>query len=177
MGEDDDVELVIRKGSPSVQLTREEFRERFRAQFVDPAFERVAAALTAVEEVAWDGYANHRKAPRTRRAGAGFEDPSYELSLDWLEARAAIQEAQRLHAARGPTRILMINGSARSEHTCPSEVSKTFRLVAEASDELRAAGCHVDLLDLSNLTSEYGRKIYPCKACVSNAMPLCHWPC
>src|SRR5207244_4068969 len=35
----------------------------------------------------------------------------------------------------------------------------------------------VDLLDLSNLTAEYGRVIYPCKACVSTAMPLCHWPC
>jgi multimeric flavodoxin WrbA len=35
----------------------------------------------------------------------------------------------------------------------------------------------VDLLDLSRLTSEYGRVIYPCKACVSTAMPLCHWPC
>jgi len=30
---------------------------------------------------------------------------------------------------------------------------------------------------LSDLTSEYGRVIYPCKACVSTAMPLCHWPC
>jgi multimeric flavodoxin WrbA len=35
----------------------------------------------------------------------------------------------------------------------------------------------VDLLDLSRLASEYGRIIYPCKACVSTAMPLCHWPC
>ena len=35
----------------------------------------------------------------------------------------------------------------------------------------------VDLLDLSLLTSEYGRHIHPCKGCVSTAMPLCHWPC
>jgi len=27
------------------------------------------------------------------------------------------------------------------------------------------------------LTAEYGRQILPCKACVSTAMPLCHWPC
>jgi multimeric flavodoxin WrbA len=33
------------------------------------------------------------------------------------------------------------------------------------------------VLDLSHLASEYGRVIYPCKACVSTAMPLCHWPC
>jgi len=30
---------------------------------------------------------------------------------------------------------------------------------------------------LSLLTSECGRKIHPCKGCVSTAMPLCHWPC
>ena len=35
----------------------------------------------------------------------------------------------------------------------------------------------VDTLDLSLLTSEYGRRIFPCKGCVSTAMPLCHWPC
>ena len=34
-----------------------------------------------------------------------------------------------------------------------------------------------DVLDLSLVTSEYGRKIHPCKGCVSSAMPLCHWPC
>jgi len=37
--------------------------------------------------------------------------------------------------------------------------------------------CEVDLLDLSTLASEDGKVIYPCKACVSTAMPLCHWPC
>ena len=35
----------------------------------------------------------------------------------------------------------------------------------------------VEVLDLSRLTSEYGRVIHPCKTCVSTAMPLCHWPC
>ena len=38
-------------------------------------------------------------------------------------------------------------------------------------------GAEVDLLDLSLVTSEYGRNIHPCKGCVSTAMPLCHWPC
>jgi multimeric flavodoxin WrbA len=171
------VKLEIRKGSPSVQLTRDEFRERFRAQFFDPAYEAVARELDAVEAVAWDAYANHRKSPRTRAAGEGFADPTYELSVDWLATRAAIHDAQRLHDAGGELRVLVINGASRSEHTCPGELSKSFRLAAEAGDELRRAHCHVDLLDLSNLASEYGRRIYPCKACVSTAMPLCHWPC
>jgi multimeric flavodoxin WrbA len=39
------------------------------------------------------------------------------------------------------------------------------------------AGLECDVLDLSRLASEYGRQILPCKACVSTAQPLCHWPC
>jgi multimeric flavodoxin WrbA len=42
---------------------------------------------------------------------------------------------------------------------------------------VQAEGIEADVLDLSHLTSEYGRKIHPCKGCVSTAMPLCHWPC
>src|SRR6202034_452287 len=42
---------------------------------------------------------------------------------------------------------------------------------------LETANTNVDVLDLSALVSEYGKIIYPCKACVSTAMPLCHWPC
>jgi multimeric flavodoxin WrbA len=177
MQDRDELELKVRKGGASVELTRDEFAQRFRAQFVDPAFETVAAELARVEAIAWDAYHGHRKAPHTRRAGEGFADPSYELSLDWLAARAAIQAATKLHAAAGPGRMLLIGGGARNEHTCAGERSKTSRLVAEAGDELRRAGHHVDHLDLSRLTAEYGLAIHPCKGCVSTAMPLCHWPC
>ncbi len=38
-------------------------------------------------------------------------------------------------------------------------------------------GFEVEVLDLSLLTSQYGRLIHPCKSCVSTAQPLCHWPC
>ena len=41
----------------------------------------------------------------------------------------------------------------------------------------KQSGFEVDFLDLSQINSEYGRQIHPCKACVSTAMPLCHWPC
>jgi multimeric flavodoxin WrbA len=46
-----------------------------------------------------------------------------------------------------------------------------------ARETLERADVDVDVLDLSLITSEYGRNIYPCKGCVSTAMPLCHWPC
>ena len=42
---------------------------------------------------------------------------------------------------------------------------------------LEAEDIEVDVLDLSLRTSDYDRPIHPCKACVSTAMPLCHWPC
>jgi multimeric flavodoxin WrbA len=62
--------------------------------------------------------------------------------------------------------------------TCPGEMSKTLRLVKMAEEVIVGEkGFEVDLLDLSKLASEYGRIIYPCKSCVSTAMPLCHWPC
>jgi multimeric flavodoxin WrbA len=56
-------------------------------------------------------------------------------------------------------------------------MSKTFRMSEAAAEQLRGQGAEVDLLDLSQITSEYGKVIYPCKGCVSTAMPLCHWPC
>ena len=163
---------------PDVTLSRAEFARRFREHFVDPAFERVDAELERVIEQAWDGYVHYRKSPRTRRAGAGFADPKFELAVEWLATRAAIHAAERRQRSRrGPSRVLLISGSARTSHSCPGETGKTFRLAKLAETVLRRARCEVDLLDLSRLSSEYGRRIHPCKACVSTAMPLCNWPC
>ena len=57
-------------------------------------------------------------------------------------------------------------------------MSKTYRLVEaarEAFDTIPNFSC--DVLDLSRLASEYGRQIFPCKACFSTSPALCHWPC
>jgi multimeric flavodoxin WrbA len=168
----------VRKGMPPVKLSREEFERRYRRQFVDPAFAPLGRELDAVIAAAWDAYSHSRKAPLTRKAGAGFSDPDYDLAVDWLDARAKILEAQRRHddADQAP-RILIINGSARSEHTCPGEMSKTWRLVELAGPVFTEMGLAVDILDLSRLASEFGKTIHPCKSCVGTAMPLCHWPC
>jgi len=168
-----------RQGMPSPRLTRSEFRARFLAQFADRAFEPLASELERIEAAAWDAYAASRKSPHTRRAGAEFADPQYELSVDWLAARTAIHRAQERHEdARLPPRVLLINGSSRSEHTCPGEMSKSYRLLEIARDSLAESGNHeIDILDLSRLASEYGRNIHPCKACFSTAPALCHWPC
>ncbi len=167
------------KGMPSVELSRKEFELRFHQRHVDPTFDAVAKPLDAVAEVAWKNYIEYHKAPLTRKAGSAYADPSYELSRDWIAASARIKDAERVHRRKGGTsRILVINGSARSDQTCPSEMSKTYRLAKIAQRTIEAAGrFEVDFLDLSLLASEYGRVIYPCKACVSTAQPLCHWPC
>jgi multimeric flavodoxin WrbA len=168
----------VRKGMPSVELSRDEFEKRYRSRFADPAFRPLQRELDAIVAAAWDGYINYRTSPDTRKAGPGFADPDYELSVDWLAAREAILAAQRRHDGADETpRILLINGSSRSDQTCPGEMSKTWRLVKIAEPVFQEMGFAVDILDLSRLTSEFGRNIHPCKSCVSTSMALCHWPC
>jgi multimeric flavodoxin WrbA len=169
---------TVRTGQADWPLSRAEFERRFRQRFFDPAFSGRQEAIAQLLDVAWDGYCQSRKSPVTRKAGPGFADTEYELSVEWLAARDAIHAAQQRHDdASATSRVLLICGAARNDKTCPGEMSKTFRLVQMAREALADAGVEVDLLDLSVLTSEYAKVIYPCKGCVSTAMPLCHWPC
>jgi multimeric flavodoxin WrbA len=169
---------AVRTGQAESKLSRAEFSIRFRARFQDPAFASSQAEIENLLELAWDGYSHSRKSPITRKAGAEFADPDYDLSVDWLEARTAISAARQRHDDKSAQRrILLICGAARNDKTCPGEMSKSFRMAEEAKSIFRQNDAVVDLLDLSLLTSEYGKIIYPCKGCVSTAMPLCHWPC
>jgi multimeric flavodoxin WrbA len=164
-----------RKGTPDPTLAEGEFRKRFLQQFQDPAFEPLGGELQRIADAAWDAYSYHRKSPKTRKAGPGFADPAY----DWIAAKEAIDLAQKRHEDRtGPARFLLVSASSRSEHTCPGEMSKSYRLVEIAHQVLAGAGnTEVEVLELSRLTAEYGRDIHPCKACFSTAAALCHWPC
>lgn len=167
-----------RKGMPEVKLDEAEFRRRFLSQFPDPAFDSLKEELDRVAGAAWDAYDNGRKAPRTRKAGPEYADPDYDLAIDWLHAAAAIDRARAEHDDPDqPPCILIINGSSRSEHTCPSEMSKSWRLTQIASEICGVDGVKVETLNLSRLAAEYGRHIHPCKACFSTAAALCHWPC
>ena len=167
-----------RKGMPSPKLREAEFKRRFRVPYADPAFEPLGQEIDRLAAAAWDAYSHARKSPHTRRAGPGFADPDYESPLDWIAAREAICAAQARHDdADAPACFLLINGSSRSEHTCPGEMSKSYRLLQLARSVLTATDTHVEVLDLSRLASEYGRHIHPCKACFSTAAALCHWPC
>ena len=169
----------VRTGQTPTKLTKEEYLQRWRQHFCDPAFEKRDVELGTIAEIAWEAYNDSRKAPRTRKAGRDFADPEHELPIEWLEARQAIIEARRQYeSAESPSRVLVVCASPRTDQTCPSEMSKTFRITQAAKEVIeRTKGFEVDFLDLSVLTAEYGRVIYPCKSCVSTAMPLCHWPC
>jgi multimeric flavodoxin WrbA len=168
----------IRKGQGSWPLPREEFARRIRERFFDPTFDPLRESIDKLIDVAWRNYCDSRKSPRTRKAGPGFADADYELSVEWLEARERISEAEKRHANAGErSRILLICAASRNDKTCPGEMSKTFRLMNIAADALREQDMDVDVLDLSELASEPHKVILPCKACVSTAMPLCHWPC
>jgi NAD(P)H-dependent FMN reductase len=171
-------QIDVRKGMLPVKLSREEFEKRYRSRFIDPVFRPLDRELGAIVDAAWDAYSNSRKSPVTRKAGPGFADPEYEISVDWLAAREVILAAQRRHDDASATpRILLINGSSRSEHTCPGEMSKTWRLIKSVEPVFQEMGLAVDILDLSRLASEFGKQIHPCKSCVSTSMALCHWPC
>lgn len=170
---------AVRRQTEYVPLTKEQFRERFFARFYDPVFEDVAPELEKVFEKAWDGYIVYRKSPRRRPAGEGYADPSFQLPVEWLQTRAKIDDAEkRQKDQKSASRILVINGSTRSEHTCPGEISKTRRLAQRAQETIGSLpGYEVDFLDISALADEPGKVIHPCKACVSTSQALCHWPC
>lgn len=170
---------AVRKGMPPRKLERPTFEQRFKSAFADPVFAPLQRELQAITDAAWDAYDDGRKAPVTRKAGPGFADPDYDIAIDWVNAHDAIEAAKRRHDdPAGPPRVLIVNGSSRTEHTCPGEMSKSWRLVEIAHETFKAhTGFEVEILDLSRTTSEFGKTIHPCKSCVSTSMALCHWPC
>jgi hypothetical protein len=171
--------VTVRREMPEVKLDEAEYKRRYRARFADAAFDPWRSEIDRVTESAWLAYSDSRKAPHTRAAGPAYADPDYQLSVDWIFASEKIKEAERRQKdPTAPSRILLVNGASRSEHTCPGESSKSWRLAKIAQEIFsREPQFETEILDLSRLTSEYGRIIYPCKTCVSTAMPLCHWPC
>lgn len=167
-----------RTGQAPPMLGREEFGKRFRQSFYDPSFEKEEEAIGRLEEIAWKNYQDDHKSPRTRKAGPGFSNPDFDLSVEWLEAHEKVEAAEKKQKSpKSRSRVLVICGSARNDGTCPGEMSKTWRLAKIVEETLQKDSIETDFLDLSILQSGYAIRIYPCKACVSTAQPLCHWPC
>ena len=168
----------VRVGQVVSLITRRQFSERFKLQFYDPAYQVESEAISRLEKIAWVALEEGRKAPITRAAGRAFADPTYQMSVQWLETRQRLRAAhKRWNDPATRSRVLLISGSARNDASCPGEMSKTWRLTRIAERAISSAGLQTDVLDLSLVTSEYGRTIHPCKGCASTAMPLCNWPC
>jgi hypothetical protein len=90
----------IRKGHAPAQLSRIQFHDRFTLSFKDPLFAPEEAALARVKNVAWKAYKDSREAPVTRRAGKGYADPEYKLSVEWSGTRALSVPDAKLDSPR-----------------------------------------------------------------------------
>lgn len=140
----------VRKGQAPAPLTESAFRARFDAAFADPSFATETAVLERVATIAWRNYEQARKAPVTRRAGDGYADPEYELSVEWVGTSERLRQAEVTQRREDtPSRVLVIAGAARNDGSCPGEMSKTFRLAQTVAATLQDNRIVPDLLDLS----------------------------
>src|SRR5664280_3877165 len=87
--------ITVRKGMPSVQLDKAEFKKRFLARFYDPDYEPLKRELDKILDAAWITYDEYHKSPRTKKAGPGFADPNFDVPAEWLATRANDHAAER----------------------------------------------------------------------------------
>lgn len=168
----------VRKGQGKVDLSQKDFRDRAALEFQGAEFRNISDSVRRVIDLQWKRYDHSEKYAESRPAGPGFKHPEVQVGGEWLATKKSLSDAKRVHDRReGPPRFLVINGSPRSDNTCPGEMSKTHRLCETAIRHLKREKVDIEYLDLSRINSEYGRAIHPCKGCVSTAMPLCHFPC
>ena len=132
--------MKSRTGQVTQPIGREAFAERFRGLFFDPGFRAEDAAIGRLQTSAWDNHQKNHKAPLTREAGPGFSDPASRLSMEWLEARDKIEQAQRRQRDPStPSRVLLVSGTPssnawRKRAWCCIQALFGFQLVAVFSD-------------------------------------------
>ena len=114
--------LQARKGMPALKLEKAEFKCRFFLQFEDLAYASLRADLERIGEAAWDAYANSRKSPKTQKAGPGYTDPDYDLSVDWIAGSESIKAA-RLSEAQAGQHHRKITHAGAEEHPIRDEVA------------------------------------------------------
>ena len=149
----------VRTGQGDVKLSREEFERRLRERFYDRSSTR----------------------RRWRSATSSMRRGRPTTSITRARACGRPAPGSPIRCSRCPS-----NGSTRATAFTPQSGSTAIPRGGPAScwwraqlarEEIERSQFTCDLLDLSLLTAQYGRQILPCKACVSTAMPLCHWPC
>ncbi|MBC7717810.1 MAG: NADPH-dependent FMN reductase, partial [Pseudorhodobacter sp.] len=87
--------MDIRVGQAPAILTRAEFRERFNNRYYDPAYVVEKDAIARLEEIAWQALQEGRKAPVTQPSGADFADPTYPMSVQWMQTRQRLRAAEK----------------------------------------------------------------------------------
>ena len=71
-------------------------------------------AIARLEAIAWEALQDGRKAPLTQPAGREFADPTYPISMEWLQTRQRLKAAQAVWSdSASPSRVLLICGSGR----------------------------------------------------------------
>ena len=85
--------MDVRVGQAPPGLTRAEFHERFAYRFYDPAYAVENDAISRLEEIAWQALQEGRKAPITQPAGKEFSDPTYPMSVEWMQTRQKLRAA------------------------------------------------------------------------------------
>ena len=103
-------------GQAPSALARNESPLEFRKSLLAPACDSVAQQFAAVEGFAWFNYKEGHKVALTEKAGAGFADPGYDLSVQWKAPRDHLiaAEVQQKATATG-SRVLLTCGSARND--------------------------------------------------------------
>lgn len=86
------------------------------------------------------------------------------------------KKAQTEEKSKKTVKLLVFQGSPRSEETCPSQDGKTKDIVSQVlSNFWGDPRIKVDVVDLS--VKGDGKIIQPCKACVSTSAAHCHFYC
>ena len=150
----------------------------FLQAFYDPAFEPLQAKSTRSPKSPGTAYDEYRKSPRVTKAGPGFADPDYDLSVEWLATRAnpgrrTPAEKPQVAAAHPDHQWLI----AQRPHLSRRNVEDLSAGDAGAKSvredaRLRSRSARPFAADVAIRPQDLS-----CKACVSTAQPLCHWPC
>jgi hypothetical protein len=94
--------IDVRKGMPSVELSREEFEKRYRSRFADPAFRPLQRQLDAIVAAAWMATSITEK--RLTRARPVRASPIRITSSRWIGSPGARLFSPPSGAMTTPTR-------------------------------------------------------------------------
>jgi len=131
-------------------LSRDEFERRWKTTIYDPAFEK-APSETDRSLACWEAYNDHRKSPRTPKCWTGMLPTgtlsSHRMAGNARQIRAAEKKIKKKHDGDSPDPLVC--ASPRTDETCPSEMSKTFRIGNAVRIHRASTRIRVDFLDLS----------------------------